>query len=183
MEDLEITGVIIGGFLTAIFIGYIVLEEYSSQAITRSYSRAQLFAGSFTVLIGLIMLAAWIYFLAQGRESFLRDFTYLVAHVVLELVSAVALIVAGAYMLLGRWRAPALLMTAYTLLVFTQVFSLLVYGVRGHPFLMNGIAIILIVVLTYFIGVAYAWEHFVFRLDRPESRRSETDEGVSRRTG
>ena len=112
------------------------------------------------------MLVAWLYFIFKGRESLKYNFDFLLSHIILQLFSSLALILSGLAMIRGLLRAPALLMTAYAIVIFTQIFSVLVYGSTGHPFLMNGIAIILFIALIYFVGLVYAWEHFVFKLDQ-----------------
>jgi hypothetical protein len=168
MSQLEITGIILGGLMSSVFVGYMLLAEKGAGKGRRRYSGPQRFAGGFSLLLGVIMLGAWFFFFIDGLESLTRSFGFLVAHVALELVSALALIIGGLAMFRGLLRAPALMMTAYAIVVFTQVLSVSMYGPLGHSFLMNGIALILLVVLIYFVGLVYAWEHFVFKLDEPE---------------
>jgi hypothetical protein len=165
MTQLETVGVILGGLLSILFVGYVVLAEIEAKKGRRVYTSPQKFAGGFSLLLGILMLGAWIYFLKVGSESLSNSFGFLFTHVALELVSALALMIGGVAMIRGLSRAPALLMTAYALVSFTQVVSVAIYGSNGHPFLMNGIALILFIVLIYFVGLVYAWEHFVLKLD------------------
>ncbi len=169
MSSLEVTGMVLGGLLSVVFIGYLLLVEYGVKEGRRPFNGPQRFAGGITLLLGGIMLGAWIYFFVKGRESLMRSFGFFATHVALELLSAIALMMGGLAMLRGLVRAPAIMMTAYALVVFTQILSVTVYGPIGHPFLMNGIALILLIVLIYFIGLVYAWEHFVLKLDESDS--------------
>ncbi|MCM0606567.1 MAG: hypothetical protein KA715_10795 [Xanthomonadaceae bacterium] len=172
MSQLEITGMILGGLLSVVFVGYLILAETGAKKGRRRYNGPQRFAGGFSFLLGVLMFGAWTYFVIDGRESLMRSFGFLFTHVALELVSSLALIIGGLAMFRGLFRAPALMMTAYAIVIFTQVLSVSIYGPIGHPFLMNGIALILLVVLIYFVGLVYAWEHFVLRLDQPEPTQS-----------
>lgn len=170
MNQLETLGTLFGGLLSLVFVGYVFLAEVEAKKGRRSYSGPQKFAGGFSMFLGVLMLGAWIYFLVSGSDSFMSSFGPLLTHVALELISALSLVVGGFAMLRGLSRSPALLMTSYALVSFTQVLSLAVYGPTGHPFLMNGVALMLLIVLIYFVGLVYAWEHFVFRLDQPKGR-------------
>ena len=174
MSQLEITGMIFGVLLSIVFVAYVLLAEHGAKKGRRSYSGPQRFAGGFSLLLGVLMFGVWIYFVIDGRESLMHSFGFLVTHVALELVSSLALIIGGLAMFRGLFRAPALMMTAYAIVFFTQVLSVLIYGSLGHPFLMNGIALILFVVLIYFVGLVYAWEHFVLKLDQPEPKQNKS---------
>ena len=54
---------------------------------------------------------------------------------------------------------------AVGIMIFTILLSLTQFGLRGHDFLMNGVAVVLVVVVGYFVGLTYAWGHFVFHVD------------------
>jgi len=167
--QLEITGMVLGGLLTIVFVGYMVLVELRSKHARRQFRGPQKFAGGFSALFGVLMLGAWIYFFIRGQESLMRSFGFLATHVTLELISSLALIVGGVAMFRGLSRAPAIMMTAYAILIFTQVLSLSVHGSAGHLILMDGVALILLIPLLYFVGLVYAWEHFVLKIDQPNS--------------
>jgi hypothetical protein len=169
MSHLEITGLMLGGLLSVIFTAYLVLAESGAKKVRRSYNRPQKFAGGFSFLFGALMLGAWIFFVTTGREKLIRDYGFFVPHLALEFISSLALMLAGLAVFRELVRAPALLMTAYAIVIFTKIFSIAIYGSSGHPLMMNGVALILLVVVIYFVGLVYAWEHFVLHLDEPDA--------------
>ena len=171
-SSLRITGLLLGGFLSLIFIGYTVLSISEGKKYGGA-SAPKKFAGTFSLALGLIMLGAWIYLITTGWAAFLTQAEALSIHVLTELISAVTLIVAGVAMLRNWSRGPALLMIANGVLLFTTMLTLASYGATGHPFLMNGIAILLVIVSVYLVGLVYGWEHFVLHLDeqRPHEKK------------
>ena len=81
------------------------------------------------------------------------------------------MLVVGGFGMLRSWsRGPALFMIANGFILFTTILALTAYGMTGHPFLMNGITIFLVIVSVYMVALVYGWEHFVLRLDEPEPR-------------
>jgi hypothetical protein len=164
---LRITGILIGGFLSLIFVGYMILT-FSERKRQTGASAPQKFAGAFSLTLGIVMAAAWAYFMVTGWTSFWNQPTTLSIHVLTELLSSVMLVAAGIGMLRSWSRGPALFMIANGSLLFTTMLALTAYGMTGHPFLMNGITIFLVIVSVYMVGLVYGWEHFVLRLDEPE---------------
>ncbi len=167
--SLNITGILLGGLLSLVFIGYIFLSFSEGTSHQGEAGAPRKFAGLFSLVLGVIMAGSWVYFVTSGWESFRAQASVLSFHVLMELGTAVMIIVAGIAMIRNWSRGPALFMVANGLFLFTTVFALMEYGVRGHPFLMNGISILLMLVSVYMVGLVYAWEHFVLRLDESES--------------
>ncbi len=164
---LHMTGALLGGFLTLLFIGYLLLSFLEGKS-RKELETPRLLAGFFSLALGTVMLSAWIYLLKTGWHSFRAQAALLSSHVITELLSALSLMLAGIAMLRAWSRGPALFMIANGFLLFTTLFALTTYGNQGHPFLMNGIAILLTVVSLDLVGLVYGWEHFVLHLDQPE---------------
>lgn len=159
---LHVIGILLGGFLSLIFIGYMVLS-FSEGRRSEDPTTFHKLAGLFSLAFGAMMAVAWIYLLAIGQDSFRMQASDLSFHVLTEFTAALMFIVAGVAMFRNWSRGPALYMISNALLLFTTVFALTVYGSRGHPLIMNGIAILLTVGSIYMLGLVYGWEHFVLR--------------------
>lgn len=93
----------------------------------------ELFAVGISVsVLGLSWLVAWVYFLVQGWDSFVAQFNFLLLHVVLQFLSAVALMVAG-IAIFRKWRRfKGIFLTSMATLIGSIFLALLVYGPTGH---------------------------------------------------
>lgn len=176
MSEITITLILLGGGLSIIFILFAVIPYLRSQApATQKWKSKETnplirkAAGMFALSVGLIMLGAWLYFLIERREAFISHISAIILHVILMFFSSVALIFAGVAMIRHWHRSAGLFYGALAISNFSIIVSLLQYGTQGHPFLMNGIAIVVLIVLTYFVGGIYAFEHFVLHLDEEEN--------------
>jgi len=82
------------------------------------------FAAWTGLVIGALMLAQWLFFIAGGQVPEFETEPYAIAfHLVAELATAGALIVAGVLLLLGWRRAPGLALVAFGMLVYTSINS------------------------------------------------------------
>ena len=165
---LQLTGILLGAILFAVFIGYTVLS-FSEGKAQQAPSAPRRFAGIFSITLGVITLGAWTYLLRVGWFSFVHGVEKLWPHVLTELISALILMVAGFGMIRNWSRGPALFMLANGFLLLSTTLALTTYGNQGHPLLMNGVFILLTVISVYWVGLVYGWEHFVLKLDEPES--------------
>lgn len=165
---LHITGFLLGGLLSIAFLGYTALC-FSEGKRRRDLDAPQRFAGLFSLLLGGLMLGTWAYLLATGWSPFLNQIGSLFVHVATTFASSIVLIVAGFGMIRNWSRGPALFMIANGLVIFTTLLALTTYGAQGHPFLMNGVTLVIVITGVYAVGLVYGWEHFVLHLDEAES--------------
>jgi hypothetical protein len=163
-KAIQISGALLGGMLLVIFIGYAVLCLREPRA-TGKHNLADKLAGVFSLLAGTIILGVWAYLLQNRWGSFRAQAGVLWLHVSSEALSGLTLMVAGGALLKGLSRGPALLMLANGLLILTTVQALLSFGNRGHPMIMNGMAVIMTVTSAYMVGLVYGWGHFVLHLE------------------
>jgi hypothetical protein len=168
--SLQMTGILLGGFLSFVFIGYTILSTLEGKRPEGAFV-PQKAAGGFSLVIGLLMMGAWAFLMKSGWDSFQTQKAEYSFHVLTELVSSGMLIVAGIAMMRNWSRGPALFIIANGLLLYTTVYALLAYGTTGHPLLMNGLAVLLMIVSVYMVGLVYGWGHFVLHMD--ESRLKE----------
>jgi hypothetical protein len=182
VSGLTVTAILLGGGLSIFFILSMVLIYFKPKPepaikgeprTTNSLPRKC--AGAYALIVGLVMLSAWVFFLMKGRESLVSQLSALILHVILMFISSIVLIVAGVAMIRHWHRSALLFYSALAFSSFSVFVSLFEYGNRGHPILMNGIAIVLVIVLAYFIGLAYAFEHFIFHLDTDEKDSDNPD--------
>ncbi|MGE4233222.1 MAG: hypothetical protein AB7F43_07840 [Bacteriovoracia bacterium] len=159
-----------GAFLLIVlFVGYFFLAIYEGPKKKMVNLRYK-FAAVFTLIFGAMMLLGWIYLFVSGFQSFKMDVSNIVPHVVLEFISALLFIVSGIALFKRMSRAPALHMISCGVFIFTNVLALLTFGRRGHPVIMNEIVILTMIGLVYAIGLIFAWEHFVMRLDNDQQK-------------
>jgi hypothetical protein len=164
---INITGILIGGLLGIIFTVYLTLSLAKKKTSIGPHGM-RLFAGIFALILGVIMGITWLYWLITRWTSFESQASILLAHVLTEGSSAALLIISGIGMIRGWTSGPGLYLIANGLLLFTTLHALLSYGAKGHPLLMNGIAIVLTIVSGYMMALVYGWEHFVIHLDEAE---------------
>lgn len=69
-------------------------------------------------------------------------------------------------MILNWDKNSSAFLYALAFVSFSLIISLLQFGNQGHPMLMDGIAIAVMLVLIYFVGLIYSFQHFVFRFDQ-----------------
>lgn len=161
-------GLGLGIFLSLIFLVFFILvfrSEGISKASPNDLSLAQRLAGMTTLAVGLLMLVGWLNFMDFGEANPTLERGPYILHIFLMFFSSVALLLAGVAMLRSWKKSVGLFFSAIFLVSFSLLYSLMQYGNQGHPILMNGIAVIVGLVLVYFIGLIYAFEHFVFQLD------------------
>jgi len=165
---LQITGILLAGLLSVIFVSYLLVSFSEGKRPTRVGLPRKL-SGAFAIALGSVLSISWIYFMVNGWESFWTQAAQLSVHVLTELASSLTLTISGIAMIRGWSRGPALFLTANALLILTLVLALAAYSTSGHPFLMNGISILLVIASVYMVGLVYGWEHFVLHLDEPEA--------------
>ncbi len=161
-------GLGLGIFLALIFIIFFILvfkSEIGTKSSPQSLSLTQRVAGVITLSMGLLMLVGWLQFIDFARTQPDLEKAPYYLHLMLMFFSAIALMLAGTAMLRMWRKSAALFFSSIFLVSFSILYSLMQYGNQGHPILMNGVAIIVGLVLIYFIGLIYAFEHFVFQLD------------------
>lgn len=175
MTGLTITAILLGTALSITFILFLVAPYLKSKQNQQRLSETQMSlprkaAGSFSFILGLLLFFGWFYFLAQREAPYSSPLGPVLAHMLLMLVSSIALVIAGVSMLKNWKRSALLFWSALGLLHFSLIISLLQYGNMGHPVLMNGIAIAIVVVLIYFVALIYAFEHYVFHFDEEDKK-------------
>lgn len=108
-------------------------EEFAPVKMGRQTYTVERFAVAVsTSAFGVSWLLAWVYFLSAGWESFNNQLSSLLFHVVLQLVAALALLVAGIG-LFRQWKSSKyLFMTAMGVLLGSVVIAIAVYGPQGH---------------------------------------------------
>jgi hypothetical protein len=166
--DLSMMGMIVGGILALIFVGYMVITFLEGRKKEKAL-RPERFAGVFTLIFGFIMLGTWGYYIGHSADLMQRSMLEFGVYAIVHLVGAISLLVAGWALIKGWTRGPALLLIAMGIILFTTIPSLLAYNVPSDPFLLSGIAVALTVVFAYFVGLVYSWEHFVLHLDDPKA--------------
>lgn len=164
---INITGVLIGGLMAIIFTVYLTFSVVKKKPRIGAHG-VRMFAGTFALVLGAIMAIAWFYWMISRWTSFESQASTLLAHVLTEGSSALLLIISGVGMMRGWPSGPSLYLIANGLLMFTTLHALLSYGAKGHPLLMNGVAIVLTIISGYMMALVYGWEHFVIHLDEPE---------------
>jgi hypothetical protein len=98
----------------------------------RAYTVERFVVAVSTSVFGIVWLAAWIYFLVSGWNSFIAQFSSLIVHVVLQLVVALALVIAGLGIFRQWKRSKGVFLISMVLLVGSVGLAIVVYGPRGH---------------------------------------------------
>jgi hypothetical protein len=168
VRTLEMTGVTLGVFLSVIFVVYLLLSLSESKK-QRAPGGTQRLAGIISFAVGVIMTGAWVYLIAIGWNSFLTRFSTIWFHVFTEMVSSVSMLISGIAMYRNWSRGPALYMISNALLLFTTLFAFMSHGTQGHPYIMNGVSMIVLVVSVYMVALVFGWQHYVLKLDQPEN--------------
>ena len=99
---------------------------------SRDFTVEKFSLGVLTATLGLSWLAAWLYFIITGWESFLEEVLMLSWHVGLQFVVGVSLTLSGVGVFLQWKRSSALLITSTVLLVLGTVLPLIIFGPSGH---------------------------------------------------
>jgi hypothetical protein len=82
------------------------------------------FAAVVALLVGLLMIGQWLFFLIAGEVPELQSAPVeIVFHLVAELLTALALIIAGAGLLKKRRWSPRLALVAFGMLLYTVIVS------------------------------------------------------------
>jgi len=170
MTHIGFTVLMIGIVLIFVIISSLIFA-YSKKQDRKTISKSQKLAGSLTLSLGLIMMFFWSYFVMTGWSSMMMKIDKLLPHVILQLVTAMSLFLAGIGTLRGWSRGPALLVTSAGILIFTMILSFINYGTMGHPMTMNAVATVVTLIFLIMIGLVYNWEHFVFKLDENKSSK------------
>ncbi len=100
--------------------------------IKRKYTVERFAVGVSTFVFGISWLAAWVYFLMTGWNSFTSQVGSLIFHVVLQLVAAIALTISGVGIFLQWKRSSGIFLTSMAILLFSIGIAIFVYGPHGH---------------------------------------------------
>ena len=146
-------------FAVAFMVARARQKEYEPVILFGKYLPVEVFTVGVTICgFGVMWLLMWIYFLVSRFDSFAFKMSYLIPHVVVQLITALALITGGLATLMKwkRWRGVYL--TSIAVLVGSMALSIGVYGQTGHgiPFLMYVFS-----VWTFVIAGALTAELFV----------------------
>ena len=164
-----ITGFAIAGLVSIMFLSYLgiaLMRKVPPIGVqSQTLTGPRRFSGIFGVVLGPILILAWVYFMISGWEAFMANPGHLMFHVVTQLLSGIMLWIAGVGMLRQWSVASMLFMLSNAFLLLTMLFSVLIHGQAEHPVLMDGVAILLTIVSGYFVSVIFNWEHFVLKLD------------------
>ena len=176
MDHLSLTGIILGSLLGAYFLLFAVLTfierrtKKGKPIFKNDPTLPRKVVGVFAFILGILMLGMSMFWIV-GEASLVNPFLTLATHFGLMLLASGALITSSIALLRGWRGCAAMFMVAIGLLLFSVVWALPQYGRLGHPFLMNGVAVVLVVVGAYFVGIPFAWEHFVLRLDKEKKSK------------
>lgn len=98
----------------------------------RTYTVQRFAVAVLTSTFGAVWLAAWLYFIVTGWDSFVPHFNSLLLHVALQFVASIALIVAG-FATFRQWkRSTDLFLSSMGILVGSILIAIAMYGPRGH---------------------------------------------------
>lgn len=173
VEVIRVTAIVIGIFFSIIFIGYMALSASEARKLTSPRAPKRV-VGALSILIGLLLVFSWIYFRAVALPQVWYQNLTMSFHIITELFSALALVIAGIALFKDWPRGPALFMLANAYLLFTSMLTFAIYGNVSQAEFLNPISNLLVLVAVYLVGLVYAWEHFVFRLDtgtQPEDKK------------
>jgi hypothetical protein len=98
----------------------------------RTYTVQRFAVAVLTSTFGAVWLAAWVYFIVTGWDSFVPQFNSLLLHVVLQFVASITLIVAGIATFKQWKRSKGLFLSSMGILVGSVVIAISMYGPRGH---------------------------------------------------
>jgi hypothetical protein len=118
-------------------------------------------AGAGAMVAGTALLLSWVYFLFTDRGVGFEGVTVPFITVILEMIASGLLLIGGWALAANRTRGPSLYFFATAFFIFTTIMAFLTYQGTDYPFLLLGVSIILSIAAAYFVGVVYAWEHFV----------------------
>jgi MFS family permease len=178
MESLSLVAVFLGGGLAIVFILFTTLLYWKARPERKKAGEPRTVnplprktAGVISILVGLILLFTWIYSFREGSNQMTVNSRSLIFNAVLMCASAISMIIAGVSMI-NNWAKSAYIFGAALLITsFSTITSLLENRDDGQPILMNGIAVAAVIVLVYFVGLSYFFEHFIFRLDTQNRKR------------
>jgi hypothetical protein len=101
-------------------------------------------AGWYGVVVGVLIIGQWGFFLASGQVPELRTEPIRISfHLAAELLTALALLVAGGAVLLGRAWGPAALLLALGMLLYTVVVSPGYFAQQGQWVLLGLFGVLL----------------------------------------
>ena len=107
------------------------------------------FAAWSALVIGAMMLAQWLFFIAAGQVPEFETEPYAIAsHLLAELATAGALIVSGVLLLRGRRRAAGFALFAFGMLVYASINSPGYFVQLGQWPLVALFALVLVVALV-----------------------------------
>lgn len=174
MDALTITTLLIGASIGTFFMVFMIMSFKGDRAraghptVRDTTGTARKFASTMGLVLGTFMLGAWLYYFFEGDRSLSQRLTAFNAHAATMLFAGVTLWWGSFALARHRKRGPLIFVTAMGLLVFAILHALVQYGLGGHSLFKNGIAIVLLVVVAYLIGLVFAWEHFVLHLDEDD---------------
>lgn len=98
----------------------------------RTYTVERFAVGVSTSVFGVSWLAAWLYFLFTGWDSFVAQFDSLILHVALQFIASIGLIVSGVGIFRQWKRSERIFFTGMITLLVSVGIMFAIYGPRGH---------------------------------------------------
>lgn len=177
LSDLAILAILLGTGLSAFFLFFLLGHKLKSHPdpvregepqVTRPLLRGC--AGAFCLLSGLLMMGTIVCSVIQGKASVLAQISDASIQVILMGISSIALSLTGIFMIRGWHRSAEIFSYTIGLLTFSILVSLGEYGAGAPPAFMIGVTLLISILIVYFVGLTYAYEHFMFRLDTSRER-------------
>lgn len=142
-------------------------ESASVHLGKRTFTVERFSIGVTTSVLGISWLAAWVYFMIVGWDSFLTKFDTLIFHVALQFLASIGLIISGVATF-RQWKlSKGIFLSSMGLLTGSIFIAIAIYGPRGHgnPVFMYLIGAWTLIVGGYLTTATYLLGRLVHKYD------------------